>query len=233
LVPVLTHSSAPPVDPEPACDEPQDHANASPGASKPTFLKRHFGIGPEDDSSGIPASNLIYPISTFYLAWLATTGFFLAYTAVFTPYTIAFYFLDSACSPVPTVHFDAVLDTFFIVDIFVQLVTGEESGTMDVWMQQGPSVTSVPLFHSFSPFLLPLCYTGTYKDGDYFDDLKTVRHNFGERRTQTQKICTWGVVRGVRGKLFYHLKNDSNEHALLPGESEEERRRAFDKKARE
>lgn len=87
-------------------------------------MKKIFGIGPEDDSSTVPTSDLIYPLSPFYLAWLGVTGVFLLYTAIFTPFMIAFYFLDSICSPAPTVHFDAVLDTFFLLDICVHFLTG-------------------------------------------------------------------------------------------------------------
>ena len=52
------------------------------------------------------------------------TAIFLLYTAVVVPPVIAFHWLDSACDEVPTLYFDCILDTFFILDIIKSFVTG-------------------------------------------------------------------------------------------------------------
>ena len=87
-------------------------------------LKLIFGIGPEDDVTGMPSSSLIYPLSWFGLAWIGLNVVFLAYIAVATPPMIAFYWLDDACIESPTLWFDFALDLFFLVDIIMNFNIG-------------------------------------------------------------------------------------------------------------
>ena len=44
------------------------------------------------------------------------------------PQVIAYYWLDDACTAVPTLHFDVVLDSFFLVDILVNFNIGTFQG---------------------------------------------------------------------------------------------------------
>ena len=46
------------------------------------------------------------------------------YTAVVVPAVIAFHWLDAECQAVPTLFFDCLLDTFFIVDIMYSFFVG-------------------------------------------------------------------------------------------------------------
>ena len=87
-----------------------------------TWKKRIWGIGPEWEE--MPASQLIYPLSPFGLSWLAITALFLVYTAVVTPPMIAFHWLDEACSKLPTLPIDVILDIFFLVDILINFNMG-------------------------------------------------------------------------------------------------------------
>jgi len=82
-----------------------------------------FGISSTAAKSR-PASKLIYPYSLFALVWLWLTCMFLLYTAVVTPATISFHWLDAECDSVPTLYFDCVLDAFFLCDIFYSFSLG-------------------------------------------------------------------------------------------------------------
>ena len=96
--------------------------------SEQSFWRRHlkliFGIGPADEMAGVPASRLIYPLSSFGLMWIFLTAGFLGYTAVVTLPVIAYYWLEDECTEVPTLPFDVVLDTFFLVDILINFNIG-------------------------------------------------------------------------------------------------------------
>ncbi|MGB1596805.1 MAG: hypothetical protein ACPIOQ_28865, partial [Promethearchaeia archaeon] len=74
--------------------------------SEQSFWRRHlkliFGIGPADEMAGVPASRLIYPLSSFGLMWIFLTAGFLGYTAVVTLPVIAYYWLEDECTEVPT-----------------------------------------------------------------------------------------------------------------------------------
>ena len=48
----------------------------------------------------------------------------LFYTALLTPPTVAFHWLDEACDDIPTLMADTVVDSLFLVDIFLTFVTG-------------------------------------------------------------------------------------------------------------
>ena len=87
-------------------------------------LKLLCGIGAEDVFTGKPYSRLIYPLSHFAIAWVATTAFFLLYTATITPLVISFFWLDPECTFVPTLYFDVILDVFFLLDIVVSFNLG-------------------------------------------------------------------------------------------------------------
>ena len=87
-------------------------------------LKVIFGIGPEDEATGMPSSSLIYPLSLFGLTWICLNVLFLAYIAVATPPMIAFYWLEDPCVRQPTLDFDFVLDIFFLVDILMNFNMG-------------------------------------------------------------------------------------------------------------
>ena len=50
-----------------------------------SFMKKVFGIGPEDKESGQPKSSLILPLSNFGVNWIFLTSIFLGYTAIVTP----------------------------------------------------------------------------------------------------------------------------------------------------
>lgn len=90
----------------------------------PSCIKRLFGIGPEDRDTGMPKSDLVVPLSPFGVGWIGVTSLFLAYTAVFTPPMIALFWLEDACKPIPTLYFDAIVDAFFILDIFLTFNSG-------------------------------------------------------------------------------------------------------------
>ena len=78
-------------------------------------VKRIFGIGRKDNLT--PDSRLIYPMSPFSLIWLGLTCTFLAYTAIVVPAVISFHWLDEPCVFPPTLIFDCLLDSFFLLDI--------------------------------------------------------------------------------------------------------------------
>ena len=82
---------------------------------EPTLLKTIFGIGPR--THYMPASRMIYPYSPFGVFWTVMTGIFLLYTAIVTPAVISFHWLDEDCVTVPTMYFDCVVDSFFLLDI--------------------------------------------------------------------------------------------------------------------
>ena len=94
----------------------QSHENES------TLRKRIFGVGPKDKHH--PPSRMVYPFSPFALAWTLLTAVLLLYTAVVTPPVIAFYWLDDECAPVPTLFFDLLVDTFFLLDIIFSFSVG-------------------------------------------------------------------------------------------------------------
>ena len=48
----------------------------------------------------------------------------LFYTALLTPPTVAFHWLDEACDDIPTLMADTVVDSLFLVDILLTFVTG-------------------------------------------------------------------------------------------------------------
>lgn len=76
-------------------------------------LKKVFGIGEHDGK--IPSSRLVHPHSPFHLFWTSLTAMFLLYTAIVVPAVISFHWTDEECVAVPTLAFDCVLDTFFLV----------------------------------------------------------------------------------------------------------------------
>jgi hypothetical protein len=76
-------------------------------------LKKVFGIGEHDGK--IPSSRLVHPLSPFHLFWTSLTAMFLLYTAIVVPAVIAFHWTDEECTAVPTLVFDCMLDTFFLV----------------------------------------------------------------------------------------------------------------------
>jgi len=94
------------------------------GRKRNTALQLVCGIGAEDVLTGKPSSRLIYPLSNFAIAWVATTAFFLLYTATVTPLVISFFWLDPECTFVPTLYFDVILDVFFLLDIVVSFNLG-------------------------------------------------------------------------------------------------------------
>jgi len=89
-----------------------------------TFMQFIFGVGEAHLPSATPASRLIYPLSFFAVAWVVLTSFFLAYTAIVTPPIIVFFWLDPECTAIPTLPFDTILDTFFLIDIVLNFNTG-------------------------------------------------------------------------------------------------------------
>ena len=88
----------------------------------PGPIKWLFGIGKADDRT--PASRMVHPSSRFHVMWTALTAGFLIYTALVVPAEIAFHWLDKECVAVPTLLFDCVLDTFFLMDICYSFCVG-------------------------------------------------------------------------------------------------------------
>ena len=87
-----------------------------------TICKTVFGIG--EENGRLPKSRLIHPHSPFHLLWTALTAVFLMYTATVVPAVIAFHWMDGECEEVPTLYFDCVLDTFFLLDILYAFCVG-------------------------------------------------------------------------------------------------------------
>jgi hypothetical protein len=87
-----------------------------------SIWKTVFGVG--EDNGRLPKSRLIHPHSPFHLIWTALTAGFLMYTATVVPAVIAFHWLDGECEVVPTLSFDLLLDTFFILDILYAFCVG-------------------------------------------------------------------------------------------------------------
>lgn len=87
--------------------------------ARSSVVKRIFGIGPCDGT--VEASQLVHPHSNFHVSWISLTACFLLYTAIVTPAVISFHWLDGECEIVPTLPFDCVLDTFFLVDILYSM----------------------------------------------------------------------------------------------------------------
>jgi hypothetical protein len=99
----------------------------------------------------------VHPLSRFGLGWTGITALFLVYTAIVTPPTIAFHWLDEECAEVPTLFMDVIVDIFFILDIIINFNTGVilNGEYLDTWKSVAVSyfkgmfvfdvVTSVPV----------------------------------------------------------------------------------------
>jgi len=98
-----------------------------------TFVRRIFGIGPKLMS--MPASRLIHPNSPFQLGLTVVSSLFLFYTAVVTPFLVAFFWNQSPCDMSPTIVFDMVVDAFFLCEILITFGTGirKNGAYVDDW----------------------------------------------------------------------------------------------------
>jgi hypothetical protein len=91
-------------------------------SNKETFVKMIFGIGPKTKKS--VGSVLIHPSSPFYVTSSFLIAMFLLYTAIVTPVMVSFYWEQEACTRMPTLEFDILVDCFFLVDISVTFFVG-------------------------------------------------------------------------------------------------------------
>jgi hypothetical protein len=91
-------------------------------------------------------------MSPFALGWLGLTCSFLAYTAVVVPAVISFHWLDDDCVFPPTLVFDCLLDSFFILDILYNFCVGVvfQGQYRDDWKW-------VAMHYLKSSFLFDLC----------------------------------------------------------------------------
>ena len=91
-------------------------------SNKDNFMKIIFGIGPKTKKS--VGSVLIHPSSPFYVTSSFLIAMFLLYTAIVTPVMVSFYWEQEACTRMPTLEFDILVDCFFLVDIIVTFFVG-------------------------------------------------------------------------------------------------------------
>eukprot|EP00802_Teleaulax_amphioxeia_P003931 Tamp_03934.p1 GENE.Tamp_03934~~Tamp_03934.p1 ORF type:complete len:949 (+),score=122.03 Tamp_03934:154-2847(+) len=99
------------------------------------WKRRIFGIGPKLIS--LPASRLIHPGSPFAQFVVLISSLLLVYTAIATPFIVAFYWHLDSCNVLPTLTFDMFSDTFFIAEILLNFCVGvHHSGVyIDDWKQ--------------------------------------------------------------------------------------------------
>ena len=69
-------------------------------------------------------SRLIHPTSIFYVNEQFVLALLLFYTAINTPFTVAFYWAQGACDPMPTLPFDMFVDCYFLMDIVMTFFVG-------------------------------------------------------------------------------------------------------------
>jgi len=69
-------------------------------------------------------SRLIHPTSIFYVNEQFVLALLLFYTAINTPFTVAFYWAQGACDAMPTLPFDMFVDCYFLMDIVMTFFVG-------------------------------------------------------------------------------------------------------------
>eukprot|EP00960_Hanusia_phi_P043384 756022-Hanusia_phi.AAC.3 len=92
--------------------------------SKNNALWRFFGIG--DRQGNLKASRLIHPESPFNYIVSLVAALLLLYTAIVVQVTVSFFWNAPDCWSSPTLPFDMLVDTFFVLQIFLTFVTGVE-----------------------------------------------------------------------------------------------------------
>jgi len=97
--------------------------------------RRVFGIGPK--RIGLQASRLIHPGSLFAQGLVFASSILLLYTAIVTPFIVAFFWNVAPCQVLPTLGFDMFSDVFFLIEILFTFVTGINRNGLyiDDWRQ--------------------------------------------------------------------------------------------------
>ena len=86
------------------------------------WKRRLFGIGPKLIS--LPASRMIHPSSPFAQGVILVSSLLLMYTAIVTPFVLAFFWHWDACNMLATLPFDMVIDSFFLAEILYTFFVG-------------------------------------------------------------------------------------------------------------
>jgi hypothetical protein len=99
------------------------------------WKRRVFGIGLK--RIGLQASRLIHPGSLFAQGVVFVSSILLLYTAIVTPFIVAFFWNVAPCHVLPTLEFDMFSDVFFLTEILLTFVTGiNQNGIyIDDWRQ--------------------------------------------------------------------------------------------------
>jgi hypothetical protein len=84
---------------------------------------RIFGIGKA--FGGMPGSRLVHPLSPFASIWLMISANLLLYSCLCSALYVGFLWQTTLCDwPPPTLHFDMMVDLFFLVEIVLNVFTG-------------------------------------------------------------------------------------------------------------
>jgi len=84
---------------------------------------RIFGIGKA--FGGMPGSKLVHPRSPFASSWLMISANLLLYSCLCSAFYVGFLWQTTLCDwPPPTLHFDMMVDLFFLLEIVLNFFTG-------------------------------------------------------------------------------------------------------------
>jgi len=110
--------------------------------------ERLFGIGEPDKRRGFQGSRVIHPASPFFSGLVILSGLLLIYTAAVVPVQLFMWNYDKPCNKFPTLSFDVFVDSFFLVEVFLQFFIGifREDGSYE------DSARAIILHNLSSPF---------------------------------------------------------------------------------
>ena len=90
--------------------------------AKPGYRRKVFGIGPAEE--GLVESHVIHPASPFATCWNCASMLLLGYTAILTPFNLAFFWDADPCSTSATIWVDLTVESFFMLDCFMGFFVG-------------------------------------------------------------------------------------------------------------
>lgn len=110
------------------------------------WKRRVFGIGPKMIS--LPASRMVHPSSPFAQGVVLVSSLLLMYTAIVTPFLIAFFWHWDTCNMLATLPFDMFIDSFFLAEIVFAFFVGTtvNGQYVDDWKQVAWTYASGMLF---------------------------------------------------------------------------------------
>jgi hypothetical protein len=110
------------------------------------WKRRVFGIGPKLIS--LPGSRMIHPSSPFAQGVVLVSSLLLMYTAIVTPFLVAFFWNWDTCNMLATLPFDMFIDSFFLAEILYTFLVGitVNGHYVDDWKQIARTYASGMLF---------------------------------------------------------------------------------------